>query len=335
MGNAALDISSIDSLADALSEDVREGDKICEMPVGDLQKGQYQPREEIKASDLKSLVESIKAQGVLLPLLIRPLPDESHEIVAGERRWRAASLAGLETVPCIIREIDDETALAAALVENIDREDFTLVEEAIGVDRLVKRTSSKKAAGILGKSAQWVSKRCKIANAPDYIIAFAKLGFSTDVEGLYQLSRLAGKDEKAAKNLVDLWTKDPTSRASLRQQVLNILSPKKPVTQKQQPLPEESASVEASAPVAPIASGNDNVKNSNAPSDESGSIAAPSRSTNTGPSESKQTKSLPPIIIHSASTAEGFLVCETNEGVIRFELSGGAKSSIMKALKTL
>lgn len=342
MGNTALDISSIDSLADALSEDVRKGDTIRDMPVGDLKRGQFQPREEIKPSDLKSLVESIKSQGVLLPLLIRPLPDESHEIIAGERRWRASMMAGLETVPCIIRDIDDDAALAAALVENIDREGFTLIEEAFGVLRLVDRTSSKTAASILGKSAQWVSKRGKIARAPEYIIAFARLGYSADIEGLYQLSRLSEKDGGAAKNLVDLWTKDPTSRSSLRQQVLSALSPEKPPTKTQPPLSGETFSDDSLLPINPVPTGNDGKNKPTGKSKkqpgESGSDSrvAPSKIVNQGASDPKPKKPLPPaIIISTASTADGFLMCETNEGVIRFELSSGAKSSIMKALKQM
>lgn len=305
MGEPVIDLAAIDSLADVLSADAKEGEVTQYVSVEELKRGQFQPRTHIEPKDLQNLSDSIKSQGVIQPIIARRLDDGSLEIVAGERRWRAARMAGLDSVPCIVRDIDDTTALASALVENIDRENMTVVDESLGVSRLVKRTSSKNAAQILGKKAQWVSKRVKIANAPAYVLNFAKSGFSSDVEGLYLLSRLAESQDDAARSLVDLWTKDPTSRVSLRQQVLKLLDPG----------PSNKTTVV-----------DDEVSTDPQSKDSEGSTPAKPK---------KKKGPLPPILLSSVSTDNGLLVFETNEGVLKFELQDDAKDMLLKALETL
>ena len=108
-----------------------------EIPIEQLQRGEYQPRVKMDKEALVQLGDSIKAQGVLQPLLVRPLGANQYEIIAGERRWRGAQLAGLQTVPAMVREIEDRTAMAVGLIENIQRENLNAIEEAKGYRRLL------------------------------------------------------------------------------------------------------------------------------------------------------------------------------------------------------
>ena len=128
------------------------------LPVGSLQPGKYQPRTQMDSASLEELAASIRAQGLMQPILVRPLGerlgDERYEIVAGERRWRAAQMAGLSEVPTLIREIPDESALAMALIENIQRENLNPLEEAQGLQRLIDEFSMthQQAADAVGRS---------------------------------------------------------------------------------------------------------------------------------------------------------------------------------------
>lgn len=107
------------------------------LPIEQLQPGQYQPRTNMDQSSLEELAASIKSQGIIQPILVRPVGDEKYEIIAGERRWRAAQLAQLDDVPVLVRNIPDEATLAVALIENIQRENLNPVEEAVGLKRLM------------------------------------------------------------------------------------------------------------------------------------------------------------------------------------------------------
>jgi len=107
-----------------------------ELPVEFLQRGQYQPRKDMNPAALDELADSIRRQGIMQPIMVRPLAKDRYEIVAGERRWRAAQLAGLEAVPVIVKTISDEDAIALALIENIQREDLNAMEEALALTRL-------------------------------------------------------------------------------------------------------------------------------------------------------------------------------------------------------
>jgi ParB family chromosome partitioning protein len=132
----------------------REKDATGTLPVGAIRPGKYQPRTRMDEQALKELAASIKAQGLMQPLLVRPLGKDGYELIAGERRWRAAQMAGLSDVPVLIREVPDNAALAMALVENIQREDLNPMEEATGLQRLVDefRLSHEQAADAVGRS---------------------------------------------------------------------------------------------------------------------------------------------------------------------------------------
>jgi ParB family chromosome partitioning protein len=124
------------------------------LPVTSLQPGKYQPRTRMDAASLDELAASIRAQGIMQPILVRPVGGDRFEIIAGERRWRASQLAGLSDVPVLVREIPDDAALAMALIENIQREDLNPLEEAFGLQRLVDEfgMTHQQAADAVGRS---------------------------------------------------------------------------------------------------------------------------------------------------------------------------------------
>ncbi len=115
---------------------VIQRDTLNELPVEFMSRGKYQPRRDMHPEALEDLANSIRAQGVMQPIVVRPIGIDSYEIIAGERRWRAAQLAGLETIPALIRDVPDESAVAMALIENIQREDLNAIEEAQALVRL-------------------------------------------------------------------------------------------------------------------------------------------------------------------------------------------------------
>ncbi|PJD96619.1 MAG: chromosome partitioning protein ParB [Legionella sp.] len=133
--------------------------ELSRLAVSSLQPGQYQPRGEIEDAPLQQLAESIKQQGVLQPLLVRALHPGQYEIIAGERRWRASQLAGLTEVPVIIKQVNDETAMALALLENLQREDLNAMDQARAIQRLVSEFSltHQQIADLLCKSRTTIS----------------------------------------------------------------------------------------------------------------------------------------------------------------------------------
>ena len=142
----------------------RAGEALRTMAIDELAPGKFQPRTRMDQEALAELAESIKAQGVMQPILVRPLPGGGHEIVAGERRWRAARLAGLSSVPVLVRDIPDNQALAAALIENIQREDLSPLEEATGIQRLVQEfaLTHQAIAETLGRSRATVTNLLRL-----------------------------------------------------------------------------------------------------------------------------------------------------------------------------
>lgn len=136
------------------------------LPVGQLQAGKYQPRTRMDPAALAELADSIKAQGVMQPILVRPVGGGRYEIIAGERRFRASQLAGLTEVPVLVKEVADEAALAMALIENIQREDLNALEEAQGVQRLIREFdfTHEQAAGAIGRSRSATSNLLRLLN---------------------------------------------------------------------------------------------------------------------------------------------------------------------------
>lgn len=136
------------------------------LPIDIMRPGRYQPRAGMDAEALGELAESIKAQGILQPVLVRPVGAGQYEIIAGERRWRAARIAGLATVPVAIRDIPDDAALAAALIENIQRENLNPLEEATGILRLIDefKMTHEVAAKAVGRSRAAVTNLLRLLN---------------------------------------------------------------------------------------------------------------------------------------------------------------------------
>lgn len=134
------------------------------LAVDCLQPGKYQPRGEMEEAALTELAESIKKQGLLQPLVVRELSDGRYEIIAGERRWRASQLAGLTEVPVVLRQVDDETAMAIALVENLQREDLNAMDQARAMHRLTNEFSltHQQVADLLCKSRTAVSNYLRL-----------------------------------------------------------------------------------------------------------------------------------------------------------------------------
>ena len=161
---------------EAVSTDDRpQRDGLRNIPVDLLQRGQYQPRVDMRQDTLENLAHSIKAQGVVQPIVVRPVSgkgsEQRYEIIAGERRWRAAQLAGLDSVPAIVREIPDESAIAMALIENIQRENLNPLEEARALDRLIREfdLTHGEAAEAVGRSRASVSNLLRLQELADKV----------------------------------------------------------------------------------------------------------------------------------------------------------------------
>jgi ParB family chromosome partitioning protein len=129
-------------------------EELAMLPVEALRPGKYQPRTRMDETSLNELAESIRVRGVIQPIIVRPVGDAQYEILAGERRWRAARIAGLEKVPAVIRAVSDDAALGIGLIENIQREDLNAIEEAAGLKRLIDefRLTQEEAARAVGRS---------------------------------------------------------------------------------------------------------------------------------------------------------------------------------------
>lgn len=162
--------------AEAPASSAPQGDRLLKIPVELLQRGQYQPRSDIRQDTLSDLADSIKAQGVVQPIVARPLAKnggttQRYEIIAGERRWRAAQLAGLAEIPAVIRDVEDDSAIAMALIENIQRENLNPMEEAKALDRLVKEfdLTHQEAAEAVGRSRASVSNLLRLLDLSDKV----------------------------------------------------------------------------------------------------------------------------------------------------------------------
>jgi ParB family chromosome partitioning protein len=153
------------------------GERVANLPLDLLQRGKYQPRTDMRPESLAALAESIKSQGLVQPILVRPLPRPSaqesqrYEIIAGERRWRAAQMAGLAEIPAVIRDVPDEDAVAMALIENIQRENLNPLEEARALLRLIEEfgLTHQAAAEAVGRSRAAVSNLVRLMELTDEV----------------------------------------------------------------------------------------------------------------------------------------------------------------------
>jgi len=153
---------------EAVKVDSRE---LQHLPLDLIQRGKYQPRRDMDPSALEELANSIKAQGVMQPIVVRPIGGGRFEIIAGERRWRASQQAGLDKIPAMVREVPDEAAIAMALIENIQREDLNPIEEAVALQRLQQEfeLTQQQVADAVGKSRVTITNLLRLIALPEEI----------------------------------------------------------------------------------------------------------------------------------------------------------------------
>ncbi len=153
----------------------KNADGLLHIPVDLLERGQYQPRDDMRQDSLEELAKSINAQGVVQPIVARPVnrggQTQRYEIIAGERRWRAAQMAGLQEIPAVIRDVPDDAAIAMALIENIQREDLNPLEESRALDRLIREfdLTHQEAAEAVGRSRASVSNLLRLQDLADKV----------------------------------------------------------------------------------------------------------------------------------------------------------------------
>ncbi|WP_069384768.1 ParB/RepB/Spo0J family partition protein [Halomonas caseinilytica] len=215
----SLDLPEVDtSLEGAEQDDGAQAlpgseERLERLPLGQLTRGRYQPRRDIQPEALEELADSIRAQGVMQPIVVRPIDEERYEIVAGERRWRAAQLAELDVIPAVIREVSDEVALALALIENIQRESLNPVEEAMAMKRLLDEfeLTQQQAADAVGRSRAQVANLLRLLSLDPEVQTLLERG-DLDMGHARALLALSGaKQRKAAHEVVN---KDLTVRAT-------------------------------------------------------------------------------------------------------------------------
>ena len=182
------------------------------LPLAEMVAGQYQPRTRMDEGALYELAESIRAQGIMHPILVRRLPDGAnqgkYEIIAGERRFRAAKLAGLDTVPVLVRDVPNEAAAAMALIENIQREDLNPLEEAQGLQRLVKEFghTHEQAAQAVGRSRSAASNLLRLLNLAEPVQTMLMagdldMGHARALLGLDKATQITAANQIAAKTM--------------------------------------------------------------------------------------------------------------------------------------
>ncbi|MDQ2972664.1 MAG: ParB/RepB/Spo0J family partition protein [Rhodanobacteraceae bacterium] len=154
-----------------IDESAAGGDELRNLPLSSIAPGKFQPRQKIDEAKLAELAASIKSQGVIQPIVVRSLGRDKYELIAGERRWRAAQLAGLREIPAVLREVPPHNVLAMALIENIQREDLTALEEAHALHRLIEEfdLTQQQAADAVGRSRAAVANLLRLLELPEPI----------------------------------------------------------------------------------------------------------------------------------------------------------------------
>lgn len=168
LGAANPEVASVDSASATtqVSETRNPAGELKKLPLEKLRPGRYQPRRDMQPEALEELAASIRQQGVMQPVVVRPLATGDYEIIAGERRWRAAQLAGLELIPALVREAEDRDVVALALIENLQREDLNPLEEALALQRLQKEfaLTQQEVADAVGKSRSSITNLLRLLN---------------------------------------------------------------------------------------------------------------------------------------------------------------------------
>lgn len=202
--------------------------------INNLQRGQYQPRNEIDLESVSGLAESIASQGIIEPIIVRRIGNDIYEIVAGERRWKAAQKVGLKEIPCIIKEISDDDAMVIALLENIQREDLNVIEEAQALQLLINKLSitHEELAKKIGKSRSSITNLIRLNELDNDVKEFLRRG---DLEMGHARSLLSLPKEQQSKVALIIIQKGLTVRET-EQLVSKLLKPNNPKTKE---VPEE------------------------------------------------------------------------------------------------
>ena len=197
-------------------------DLLMQMQLDQLQRGQFQPRSKFDGSKLDELTRSIASQGVIQPLVVRKVTENKFEIIAGERRWRAAKQAGLNEVPVVVRDIDDQVALAIALIENIQRESLTPIEEAKALSKLIQdfKMTHEEISQVVGRSRSAVSNLLRLLKLSDAVKALLENG---DIEMGHARTLLPLPDDLQIKLAQEVATRELSVRQTevLVRQALN------------------------------------------------------------------------------------------------------------------
>ncbi len=188
------------------------------IPVNDILPNPEQPRLAIDADGLAELASSIREHGVLQPILVRPLGNNEYQLIAGERRWRASKAAGLPTIPALVEDIDDDTAMEISIIENLQREDLSPLDEATMFDRMVREHgySVRKLAQKLGKDKGYLENRLRLADAPDDVRELVSLRKDT-LSHAYELMKVA--DPKKRKRLGQQVARGELTLLKLRERI--------------------------------------------------------------------------------------------------------------------
>ncbi|MFA0809695.1 ParB/RepB/Spo0J family partition protein [Microbulbifer epialgicus] len=192
-----------EATGEAETETAAVDGELKELPIEFLQRGRYQPRRDFPQESLQELADSIRAQGIMQPIVVRGIGEQSYEIIAGERRWRAAQLAGLEKVPALVRSVSDEAAIAMALIENIQREDLNPVEEAVALKRLQDefKLTQQEVADAVGKSRTAVTNLLRLLSLSEEVRTFLERG-DLELGHAKALLGLSGATQRSAARQV-------------------------------------------------------------------------------------------------------------------------------------
>jgi ParB family chromosome partitioning protein len=191
--------------AEQLVQEERNGDQLKIVPVDLIKRGRYQPRTDIKAETLQELADSIKVQGIIQPVLVRPLKTgSSFELVAGERRWRAAQMAGLQEIPAIVRVIEDRAVMSIALIENIQREDLNPLEEAAALHRLIDEfdMTHQAVAEAVGRSRAAVSNLLRLLDLDTEVKKYLESGELEMGHGRAIAALASGEQARIARRVI-------------------------------------------------------------------------------------------------------------------------------------
>lgn len=185
------------------SRPATESSDLLRLPIEFIQAGRYQPRLDMRPEALEDLAASIKAQGLMQPIVVRPIGDKRYEIIAGERRWRASQMAGLDNIPVIIKDVPDEAAIAMALIENIQREDLNPIEEAMALKRLQDEfeLTQQEVADAVGKSRATVSNLIRLMSLNPDVRVSLEHG-DLEMGHARALLALSGEQQSAAARTV-------------------------------------------------------------------------------------------------------------------------------------